>query len=155
MTTMTENLDPKIDTQPRISPDDYRRIVEGMKLIRLSLRICEAKANLEVLEGVFPQPLSLSVDMREIATKLEPRDGGATIRHGYLVTSKCGRKTAFSIRAVYTLTFESAETVTEEFFEVFRQITLPRFTWPYMRELVASMTGRMDMPKLLLPLIHA
>jgi len=55
------------------------------------------------------------------------------------------------IEAKYRLVFDSLEPVPDGFFEVFREFNLRITTMPYFRELVASVTGRMEIPTLTLP----
>lgn len=55
------------------------------------------------------------------------------------------------VDAKYRLVFDSIEPVPEGFFEVFSELNLHVTTMPYFRELVASITGRMEIPTLTLP----
>ena len=56
------------------------------------------------------------------------------------------------IKAKYRLIFSTTPPVPPGFFEVFRELNLRLTTFPYFRELVSAMTGRMQLPILTLPL---
>lgn len=53
--------------------------------------------------------------------------------------------------ARYCLAFDTDGPVPPGFFDVFRDLNLKMTTLPYFRELVASVTGRMELPTLTLP----
>lgn len=55
------------------------------------------------------------------------------------------------IKAKYRLIFSTTDPVPAGFFEVFQELNLRMTTLPYFRELVSSMTGRMQIPTLTLP----
>jgi len=56
------------------------------------------------------------------------------------------------IKAKYRLIFSTTTPVPAGFFEVFQELNLRLTTFPYFRELVSAMTGRMQLPVLTLPL---
>ena len=138
---------------PQITPDDYATILRGLQLVRITLTSCQAKSSLEGVSDVFAQPEKLPIHVRRNAS-FEAEDDVVTVRHEYSLASRYRGKTLLSIKAEYSLVFRTVEQFTADFFEVFRRIALPMYTWPYLRELVGSMTSRMDLPKLLLPLVH-
>lgn len=51
----------------------------------------------------------------------------------------------------FGLDFDSADSMTAEFFVPFSEFNLPLNTWPYLRELVATATGRMGWAVATLP----
>ena len=55
------------------------------------------------------------------------------------------------IDAKYRLIFNAEVPVPKGFFEVFQDLNLCLTTMPYFRELVTSITGRMEIPTLTLP----
>lgn len=139
--------------QPAISPTQYAKILGGLHLVGLALTKCEAKADPQAAQEAFSQPEGPPLDMRDVAS-FESSGKHVTVRHNYSVISRYRRKALLSIKAEYTLVFETSEAFAADFFEVFKEIGVPMYTWPYVRELVDSMTSRMGLPKLVLPLLH-
>ena len=138
---------------PPITPDEYARILKGLSLQRIALVSCQISSDAHSVERAFQQHEPLPIDMKEDVS-YEERDDLVFITHAYRLSVKSKRKTVFSLQAQYALVFGTEAGFTPEFFEVFRHIAVPMYTWPYLRELADSMTGRMDLPKLTLPLLQ-
>lgn len=138
---------------PAIAPDDYGRVLRGLKLTSISLLDCAAKCKPEAARDAFTGGKPMPVDIAENAA-FSSSDGTVSVQHGYMLKSRAGKNVFVSVRAVYILTFKSSEEFTGDFFNVFQDLALPMFTWPYFRELVGSMTSRMELPTLHLGLRH-
>ncbi len=69
----------------------------------------------------------------------------------YSLRGERDKEMLLEIKAKYRLVFNASEPVPDGFFDVFRDLNLRITTMPYFRELVASMTGRMNIPTLTLP----
>lgn len=139
---------------PQISPEDYGKILRGLKLERTTLISCEAKVDMVLAAEAFQQPEGPSTRVDGSVTFNSDHDGILVVHHSHALISRHRRKTVTSIKADYVLVFRASEPTTKEFLDVFERIAVPSYTWPYFRELVGSMTSRMDLPKLLLPLMH-
>ena len=75
-----------------------------------------------------------------------------TIRYKLSANSK-EKKSALKIEATYIAVFDSVKEITDDFFDVYKEISLPLNIWPFFRELVNSTTARMNVPPLTLPLL--
>ncbi|GBE27546.1 hypothetical protein BMS3Bbin03_01473 [bacterium BMS3Bbin03] len=73
----------------------------------------------------------------------------------YTITARSGRKNIFKIRIKWLLSFSSEVEVNEEFFAVYAERSLILNTYPYVREIVQSITSKMDVPPLVMPLYKA
>jgi len=49
------------------------------------------------------------------------------------------------------LLLKSKEKFTDEFFDVYKEVSLKLNTWPYFREFVNNITSRMNIPPLTIP----
>lgn len=143
----------EFDAKPAISPEEYGKVIRGLELRSISLLECDVKSDPETSKIAFAELGKIPVDTSENAS-FAVIDGTVNVTHSYLLQSRYKRKNILAVKANYLLTFASSEEFSPEFFEVFQQIALPMFTWPYFREFVASMTGRMDLPELQLGLKH-
>jgi hypothetical protein len=146
--TVSENKDSATES-PTISAEEYRRMLGGLSLVNVALANCEAKADpgAAALVKAGPVPVRIS----ETAS-FEQREGEVAIRHNYRVTAVNKRRRIFTLKADFAVTMEVREGFSEQFFDAFKNVTLRLITWPYLRELVGSMTQRMDLPKLQLGL---
>ena len=69
----------------------------------------------------------------------------------YSLEGKRDEASILKIKAKYRLIYAATDPVPDGFFEVFQELNLRMTTMPYFRELVSSMTGRMQLPILTLP----
>ncbi|MFQ6614274.1 MAG: hypothetical protein ACE5D1_05465, partial [Fidelibacterota bacterium] len=58
------------------------------------------------------------------------------------------------IKAKYSVRFSGPDDIPEDFWRIYKELVLPIQLWPYFREFVQSITARMNIPPLTLPVIH-
>jgi preprotein translocase subunit SecB len=136
-----------------LTADEIRRMLKGLKLVNVALVNCDAKADRALAMSTFSKTTTVPVKITETST-FEETERSIIIRHNYRVSVKSKSKNLFNLKADFDVIMEASEGFSEEFFEAFQSTTLRLITWPYLRELVASLTARMDLPKLQLGLWH-
>ena len=98
----------------------------------------------------------MEVTIRQKASFIQ-RENKAHVTHKFYLTGKGQEKTddnVLKISVAFCLTYTTQEaSFDNDFFEVFKKLVLPVNSWPYFREFVQSMTQRMNIPPLTLPLI--
>ena len=132
----------------RISPEKYRDILSGLELENISLREVRARLDREALEG----PLVVRSDAKAEYS----RDGEqVTVLNTYTVSANARNRKdpAVHIEATYELLFTSKRSFTVGFFNVYKKLNLHLHLWPFMRELVNSITARMGVSAMTLPLL--
>ncbi|OIO58110.1 MAG: hypothetical protein AUJ47_11820 [Candidatus Marinimicrobia bacterium CG1_02_48_14] len=132
----------------KISPDEYRRILETLDLSRIWLENGSFNVNRENLSE------KLAIGFKEKYTYVNT-DAGARITA--VVSLNAGEKSrgiAIKIMGQFVLDFNTPDTLTDDFFEIYQDISLPFIVWPFFREYVYSITSRMEIPPLTLPQIH-
>jgi len=86
-------------------------------------------------------------------SKLSSHEGDfVTIEIDYTLKAKCGRRLIAQINATYALVFSTDKKIPKEFFDIYKQYSLPLQTFPYFRELTNALFSRMGIPPLILPL---
>jgi hypothetical protein len=132
----------------RISPEKYREILNGLRLESISLVEVNAHLDRDLLEA----PLHIISDSKG---KYQKRQNKVTIFDTYIISvrGKNEDKPAMSIKATFELVFTSNRDFTAGFFEIYKKTNLHLHVWPYMRELVNSLTSRMNIPPITLPLL--
>ncbi|MEM4625718.1 MAG: hypothetical protein QXJ28_03080 [Candidatus Pacearchaeota archaeon] len=134
--------------KPKISPEDYKKILQGLDLISISLK--ESKTFLNV--DITP-PTELNIKIKDEADYKVKEEGIVFVFHKYQIDArKPQSKTRFfKLEVTFLVKVYSKETFTEDFFDVYKNISLHLNTWPYLREFVNSTTSRMNIPPLTLP----
>lgn len=135
--------------KPKISPADYRNILEALELSTLFV----TELNSKLKEGNASDALRLNIEETYSFTQ----EGNILkIVYSYKFSAKDDAKdeAAISINVkyavVYTLTKDV--TITKDFMKVFSDLTLGMLLWPYFRELISNTIYRMGYPHLVLPL---
>jgi hypothetical protein len=143
--TDTRARDTEANEVERIDPEEYVRILRGISLSGVSLTRCQTVVNRGVAESIDGTPIPVTFTDE---AEFQREDGGVIVRHKYSVRARRGRKTLFSLKAEFAVKMVTDHGFTEAFFSAFRETSLPLVTWPYLRELVGSMTERMELPTL-------
>lgn len=138
------------DNEPAISPAEYNKVVAGLKLVSIALTNVSASVDRTATLNAMGKG-SVPLDIRARAGF---EDGAAVkVVQSYRIGCRSGRHKCLAIDATYELLFNSSEPFTPEFFSAFQVIALPTYVWPYFRELAQSITSRMSLPPLVLPLV--
>ena len=125
----------------------YNAFIRGLDLVHITLERVEAVQKPELLSESFNFSLSDKVSY-------SAESGFLTVTAQYKFVAKNERKIAIKIDATYTLTFKSETPVNDTVFQEYRHRVLHFTVWPFLRELAHSMTSRMGLPPLTLPMIR-
>lgn len=138
-----------VNPENKISVEDYRRILGGLKLdnIILTKSSCEIKR-----EEASPQS---TISLKEDSSFGTNKSGDIEVSQEYhlVAHNQTTKKKLLDIKYRVCVIYKSAEAFTPEFFETFKKVNLSINTWPYFREFVSSMTSRMYIPPITLPLL--
>jgi len=131
----------------KISPEEYRKILDGLELKNILMSDLKASVKHELLsEG-------LSVSIKDSAF-YENKDDEVIVKNTYRLTARNKeKKTPLKIEATFILVFTTKHEITDDFFEVYKNISLPLNVWPFFREFVNTTTARMNIPPITLPLL--
>jgi len=134
--------------KPIISPEEYKKILKGLDLISISLKESKTFINTDI-----NPPLELSIQIKDEASYKIKDDGFVFIFQKYKIDArKPESKTRFiQIEIVFLVKVHSEDKFTDDFFDVYKNVSLHLNTWPYLREFVNQMTSRMNIPPLTLP----
>ncbi len=131
----------------KISPEEYRRILNGIDLKTILLSEIKASIKHELLsEG-------MKIGIKE-NSQYTYKDDEFIVTNKYVLTAKnYDKKIVLKIEGTFIVVFESKFEINNDFFEIYKEISLPLNVWPFFRELVNSITSRMNIPPLTLPLL--
>jgi len=134
--------------KPIISPEEYKKILKGLDLISISLKESKTFINTDI-----NPPIELSIQIKDEASYKIKDDGLVFIFQKYKIDArKPESKTRFiQIEIVFLVKVHSEDKFTDEFFDIYKNVSLHLNTWPYLREFVNQTTSRMNIPPLTLP----
>ena len=131
----------------KISPEEYRKILTGIDLKTILLSEIKAFIKHELLSEDF------KIGIKENSSYIY-QENEFKVTNKYILTAKnTDKKIALKIEGTFILLFESEHEINDDFFEIYKDISLPLNVWPFFRELVNSTTARMNIPPLTLPLL--
>jgi len=120
----------------KISPEEYRKILRGIDLKDILLSEIKASINHELLsEG-------MKIGIKEDAQYNYAEDE-LIIKNKYILTAKNNdKKTVLKIEVTFIVIFESKSEINNEFFDVYKEISLPLNVWPYIPPLTLPLLKR-------------
>jgi preprotein translocase subunit SecB len=134
-----------------MDPQKYGALLQGVQLERLYMDNCSAQSRKEKLW----ESASLSLSLDDKPKVREKTDEGFTIDHEYSLIAKPSGSRAYALKitCTFVLIYSSEQELPDEFIELFSDWNVRLNSWPYFREFVQSMTQRMAIPPLTLPLL--
>lgn len=137
--------DKTIEPTLAVTPQEYAAFITQIELKDLRLQKLELENH---LGAVAPERVELAIIDDAM---YEATESGFLVTHSYSAEAFGSGRLAFELRAVFTLDFQSDAPMTPEVFGIFSEANLPLNTWPFLRELVATSTGRMGWQPITLP----
>lgn len=134
----------------KLSPENYRKILNGIDLVDISM--IESKTHLNP-EGKTVKDIAIKINDK--CKFVIDKDNIIRIYQTYdLDARKPKSKSRFiQINVTFLVRLSSKETFTDDFFEIYKSVSLGLNTWPFFREFVHSTTARMNIPPMTLPLL--
>jgi preprotein translocase subunit SecB len=135
--------------KPKISPEEYRRILESLELSSLYITDSSSKLREEFFSN------TLKVDIEE-KSNFKQDSNILTVTYAYKLIAKSAELTdpAITINVHYAVKYQITKDIiiTKEFMKVFSELTISMLLWTYFREFVNNTVYRMGMPPLVLGL---
>ncbi len=137
---------------PKISPEEYRSLLEKIELREIFL--IESKSK---LYEEYRVP-NLELNIKDNNT-FETSDNKLKVncRYSFKAKGEDQPKPFIEIVAKFQLIYDISDNVeiTNDFFEVYKEVSLDFIIWPYVREFVQNTVIRMNLPPLTLPMRKA
>jgi len=133
-----------------LSPKEYQAILKNVELRSIILKRLETKIDTDIS---FER---LDIDFVEDAS-YKKKDDEIIILHEFSVIGYelMDAKHVIDLSGDFQLTFSGDEHFNDDFFKIYKKFNLPIITMPYFRELITTMTSRMGIPPIVLPLYKA
>jgi len=135
------------DTERKLSPEQYRKILDSIQLIEIYLSYASIKSQRERFTGSMKVDSSLDVKAYTVhADNIE-----IEIKCRLTAYKERKREYALQMDVGYVMVVQSEEAFNDDFFEIYSKLNVPVNIWPYFREFAGSITQRMNLPPLTLP----
>ncbi len=141
-----------MSNNPKLSPEAYRKILSGIDLLSISVKESKSFINTEL-----KNPVDIKIDINT-QSSFEVKEDNIVhiIQHYKFDARKQGSKSRFvQIEVKFLVTISSKEEFSQDFFEIYKEVSLRLNTWSYLREFVNNMTLRMNIPPFTIPLFKA
>jgi len=135
----------------KLSPEDYRKSLDQVTLLGITLERLDAVADREAI--VPGNSIRLQIFREFSAISAEPQSAGLVL--AYTITGTVQKKRVVQIKATYRLDLASIAELSPEFISIYARFSADINVWPYLRELADSLTRRMNVPGLTLPLLKS
>lgn len=138
--------------QNKLSPEEYKKILSGIDLINISLKESKSFINTEV-----KNPIDIKIDINtESSFELKENNIVNITQHYKFDARKQNSKSRYvQIEVKFLVVLLSKEPFSQEFFDIYKEISLRLNTWSYLREFINNMTSRMNVPSFTIPLFKA
>ena len=130
----------------KIDPKLYSKILKGIEFKKIYLTELKSEINHDLLQDNIKINIEYEAEYKNFDT------GFNVIVKYHIDAVNKNDETAIHFDIIYNLEFNSESEISEGFFEIYKDLSLPLNVWPFVRELVNSVTSRMYIPPLTLPL---
>lgn len=150
MTITQTKLPSFTQAKKQVTGEEYRRYLQELRLVDITLEEIRCSGDRSIISPDMP---SLSVEIQ----RTFKCQGTETLRPAllleYVIQGDQGETKIIQLRATYRIHFEVSTPLPSEFFTIYSNVSADMQTWPFLRELASSITGRMGVPRLVLPLL--
>jgi len=130
----------------------YNNLVKNIDLLDIKLRSVNCKNDDAIFDDKVFQKLNIKVNGN--VETVSKSDGTINYKKKFSLKAKFGNKIILNINAVYDVIYLLEIEASEEYLKYFGERNVPINVWPFFRELCYSITSRMGIPPLTLPVIR-
>lgn len=138
--------------KPKISPEDYSKILDSINLENIALVDSSFK-----VKDCEENGGNINLKFNDSYSFLDKQDYICFYSSFKLIGSFEGNPESqelFVMKAKYEIRYSKKDKkvdISTDFFQVFKEISLPMFTWPYFREFIQNTLVRACIPPVTLP----
>jgi preprotein translocase subunit SecB len=129
-----------------IDPNQYNKLISQIEIQDTYLKRLQCSAHSRNIAG------EASYSFKEEIGTVAVIESKASLEIKYELVASYQDKDVFQLSADYVLNYEVQEELSDAFYTIFKHYTAPLQSFPYFRELAHSMTTRMGLSPMILPL---
>lgn len=141
----------KKDITREITPEQYADFMEAIDVDEIRTLGFKAYIRRDALMDSEDPSMDISDNLKINHTE---EFTSAGVEFTFSLKSEKEKEPVLNISASYEVIILTEEDFPDEFWELYRTITLPSLVWPYFREFVQSTTNRMNVPAFTLPVVY-
>ncbi len=146
-------MEVEAEEQTEQSIEAFNKFSEGLKLLRISLNKIEAKFDDEAEQTENEK--QVYIDKKAAYQVLDNSNFRVFQDFDLSVGDKENKENKFiTIKSTFTIDFSSELPIDDDIFKMLAETTVLITAWPYLRELVQSITIRMSVPPIVIPPIQ-
>lgn len=150
LTRMTMQPLPDFESaKSSLAPDEYKRLLNSLTFSDLTLET----VNTEVNRSALVELDNLQFDIERFARLRQNDANHPELLLDYSVKALANNQVFTTINVTYCLAFETHEETPIEFFSIYDRMSSDMQAWPFLREMVNSLTSLMGIPRLFLPIL--
>lgn len=132
-----------------LSAEEYKTYLQQVDLADLTLEALDTSVNRDNVEDANSFALRIERDFR-----LEDQNTKfPSLLVDYMIRGVNRSKPVIRMKVTYRLNFTTESELPVDFFVIYGNYSADMQVWPFLRELASSLTMRMAVPKLVLPLL--
>lgn len=132
-----------------VKPQDYNRFLQSLELSDLTLETVTSELDRSVSVDVEELQFDVERDLRLRREDVNHPD----LLLDYNVKTMAKGQEVVKIAVTFCLHFETKEELPTDFFAIYGSLSADMQAWPFLRELVNSLTSLMGIPRLFLPML--
>ncbi|HEY3282260.1 MAG TPA: hypothetical protein VGN26_08315 [Armatimonadota bacterium] len=136
----------------RLSPEDYRQILQETHLDLIALDALDARVDRRAwLQGEG----QVEADLKREWSVVRDRPDAAALVATWVLRASIAGKVGARVKATYRLALSSRSPVelSDDFLAIYASLSGDRQIWPYLRELTSSVGSKLGVPAPTLPML--
>ncbi len=134
--------------------ESFNTFSENLRLLRISLNEVEAKLNNDAEQTDIEK--QVYIDKKAYYQVIDDANFRVFQDFDLSIADKNNKENSFlTIKSIFTIDFSSELPIDENIFKTLAETTVLITAWPYLRELVQSITVRMGVPPITVPPIQS
>lgn len=135
-------------TNMKLSPEEYREILNGISLESIGLKQSKTFINTDV-----KPPNEIKININDSSEFKLEADNLVSIFQTYEIDARPPKSKSryLHLKVTFIVKILSEKPFTEDFFNIYKEISLHLNSWPYLREYINQVSSRMNITPLTLP----
>jgi len=133
----------------KIDPKKYNDLIKNIEILDIKLRQLSCKNSDDIFD--MEESNKIKITIKSKVESIEKLENLLIFKKSFTVIGKSKNKTLLNIKAVYEIIYAKNKEIWRPNLLAIANLNVPVNVWPFFRELCYSLTSRMGIPALTLP----
>ena len=133
----------------KIDPKKYNDLIKNIEILDIKLRQLSCKNSDDIFD--MEESNKIKITIKSKVESIEKLENLLIFKKSFTLIGKSKNKTLLNIKAVYEIVYAKNKEISEEYIDAFANLNVPVNVWPFFRELCYSLTSRIGIQPLTLP----